>query len=91
MCHPNFGPLDWLAVFVSEAHMKMKLRKRVLELRPTQFAVGMLEVDEKIKSFRRLTRVEQRNYVRDNPVPVVLSPDGSMYVYYTPTHWRHPV
>ena len=18
-------------------------------------------------------------------------PDGSMYVYYTPTHWRHPV
>ena len=53
---------------------------RVLDLKPTQFAVGMLEVDEKIKQVEKFSEKERRNYVRDNPVPVVISPKGDMYI-----------
>jgi hypothetical protein len=55
-------------------------RKRVLALRPTQFAVGMLEVDEKIEVVRKFGRKQRKAYVRDNPVPVIIAPDGAPYV-----------
>jgi hypothetical protein len=53
---------------------------KVLSLRPTQFAVGMLEVDEKLEAARKLSKGELRKYVKDNPVPVVISPHGEPYI-----------
>lgn len=56
--------------------MKMK----VLDLRPTQFAVGMLEVDEKIDEVRTFDKKALKKYIKDHPVPVVISPDGGVYI-----------
>ena len=52
----------------------------ILQLRPTQFAVGMLEVDEKIESTRKFSKKERRKFIKDNPVPVVRSYDKELYV-----------
>ena len=58
----------------------MKKTIRVLDLRPTQFAVGMLEVDEKIKLVREFGKKKRRRFVEETPVPVIRGHDGSLYV-----------
>ena len=55
-------------------------RQKILNLKPTQFAVGMLEVDEKIKIVKDLTKKQKRHFVEDTPVPVVVSPQGDLYI-----------
>ena len=58
----------------------MKRRQKVLSLKPTQFAVGMLEVDEKIELVRSFDKKQLREYIDENPVPVVVSPQGDLYI-----------
>jgi hypothetical protein len=58
----------------------VKRRQRVLKLRPTQFAVGMLEVEEKIEMARDLDEEQLREFVEDNPIPVVVGPDKNLYI-----------
>lgn len=58
----------------------MKKRQKVLDLKPTQFAVGMLEIDEKIELVRGFSKKQRRDYVDEHPVPVVVSPHGELYV-----------
>ncbi len=58
----------------------MKNGEKILSLRPTQFAVGMLEVDEKIKIVEKYSKKELKKFVREAPVPVVRGPDGALYV-----------
>jgi hypothetical protein len=58
----------------------VKHRQKVLSLRPTQFAVGMLEVDEKIAVVRKYKAKQVREFIDDNPVPVVMGPDKHLYV-----------
>ena len=58
----------------------MAKRVKLLSLKPTQFAVGMLEVDEKLAEVDKLDRKGRRKYVDANPVPVVVSPKGELYV-----------
>ena len=58
----------------------MKKRAKILELRPTQFAVGMLEVDQKIEELGHLGKKIFKKYLKEISVPVVLSPHGEMYV-----------
>lgn len=52
----------------------------ILDLKPTQFAVGMLEVDEKIAMVNAYSKKERKAYVEDAPVPVVISPQGGMFI-----------
>ena len=40
----------------------------------------MLEVDEKIEEVVKLSKSELEDYISDNVVPVVRSPDGELYV-----------
>ena len=40
----------------------------------------MLEVDEKIEIVGQYSKKKLRKYIRDTPVPVVVSPDGRYYV-----------
>jgi hypothetical protein len=54
--------------------------QRVLALRPTQFAIGMSEVEHKAKKLRGLSRKKLFKYVKQNPVTVVRAPDGDLYV-----------
>ena len=58
----------------------MKKTSKVLDLRPTQFAVGMLEVDEKIALVETYSPKELKKYVNENPVPVVRAPNGELYI-----------
>ena len=58
----------------------MKKSRRVLDLRPTQFAVGMLEVDEKIKIVSAFGKKERKAFVKETPVPVIKGPDRLLYV-----------
>jgi hypothetical protein len=58
----------------------MKHRQKVLDLKPTQFAVGMLEVEEKIEIVRGYGRKQIRDFVDENPIPVVVGPQGDLYI-----------
>ena len=53
---------------------------KVLDLKPTQFAIGMLEVDEKIAIVKKMKRREREAWVKENPIPVVISPEGDAYI-----------
>lgn len=56
------------------------MKHRVLDLKPTQFAVGMLEVEEKIALVEPMTKKQRHAYIDENPVPVVVGPHGDLYV-----------
>ena len=50
----------------------MRSKRHVFDLRPTQFAVGMFEVEKKISRLTKLKGRELEKYLDDHPVPVVL-------------------
>ena len=54
--------------------------QKVLDLRPTQFAVGMLEVEEKIEIVQGYHKKQIRDFIDENPVPVVMGPDRGLYI-----------
>ena len=54
--------------------------KKVLDLKPTQFAVGMLEIDEKIKVVQEYSKKKKKQFIKETPVPVILAPDKNLYV-----------
>lgn len=56
------------------------MKAKVLELRPTQYAVGMLEIDEKIKEVTTFSKSKLKAYIKENPVPVVKSHEGYLYI-----------
>jgi hypothetical protein len=58
----------------------MTTRVNVLDLRPTQFAVGMLEVDHKIDELQKLKKKDFARYFKETVVPVVRSPSNELYV-----------
>lgn len=56
-------------------------RKRdPLLLHPTQFAVGMREVVAKRQTIERLDKEGLREFLCENPIPVVLGPKGEEYL-----------
>lgn len=55
------------------------MKKPILELKPTQFALGLHEVQRKLSKMKDMGRDERREYLRARPVPVVISPQQ---------HWR---
>jgi hypothetical protein len=55
-------------------------RRHVLDLRPTQFAIGMTEVEKKAKKLRRLGKKALRAYIRKHPVKVIRSPQEELYI-----------
>ena len=54
--------------------------QNLLDLKPTQFAVGMLEIDEKLKVADRFSKKELKKFLTETEVPVVISPHGELYV-----------
>ena len=53
------------------------MKKRVLELMPTQFSLGLREVRRKVAKIKALARDKRREYLRTRPVPVVIAPGRS--------------
>ena len=58
----------------------MKKYQKLLSLKPTQFAVGILEIHEKIEAFEKLSKAELRKLIKKTPIPVVVSPDKDLYL-----------
>lgn len=60
--------------------MKIKKYQPTLSLRPTQFAVGMLEVEYKVARLKDMKKRKRDDHIAANPVPVVVSPWHELYV-----------
>ncbi|MDB5926077.1 MAG: chromosome partitioning protein ParB [Betaproteobacteria bacterium] len=60
--------------------MKIKSSQPILCLRPTQFSVGVLEVEHKVVEAQRLSRKKLAKLVRNTPVPIVVAPWGDLFV-----------
>jgi hypothetical protein len=48
------------------------MKKKVLELRPTQFAIGVREVNQKTEKLKSLKSAELHEYLRERAVPIVI-------------------
>jgi hypothetical protein len=55
------------------------MKRRVLSLKPTQFAVGMQEVERRREKFRDLSEKRLDEYLRRHPLPVVVGPNRVDY------------
>jgi hypothetical protein len=58
----------------------MHNRAPILELRPTQIAVGMQQVEAKYRKLKRVSKVALRTYLKARPVPCVRGPGGVLYI-----------
>ena len=56
------------------------MKAHVLELRPTQFALGMAEVEVKTAKLKKMKFDELSDYLENHRVPVVRSPEGDSYL-----------
>jgi hypothetical protein len=52
----------------------------ILDLRPTQFVLGMREVDFKVAAIRHFPRKKLQRYCRDHAIPVILGPRGEPFM-----------
>ena len=52
----------------------------ILKLKPTQFAVGMLEVDLRINKLAKIRKSKVRSLAAESPIPVIVSPKGNLYI-----------
>lgn len=53
---------------------------KVLDLRPTQFAIGVEDVDHKYKKLKKMNAKQRKAYLADRPIQVVLGPKNTYYI-----------
>lgn len=53
---------------------------RLLDLRPTQFVLGMNEVKSKNIKIAHFTKKELSIYCKDHKIPIVIGPKGELYM-----------
>ena len=58
----------------------MKKTQPVLALKPTQFSVGILEVEAKFEFLMKMKKSDRQKFAFSKPVPVVISPVDTLYV-----------
>lgn len=52
---------------------------RLLDIRPTQFTLGMLEVQEKVDKMMKMSTNQRNKYLEDRRVPCILGPQDQWY------------
>ena len=60
--------------------MKVKKFQPTLSLKPTQFAIGLLEVEYKVLRLQRMSKKRRRKAIARTKIPVVISPWGELCV-----------
>jgi hypothetical protein len=61
--------------------MSKKIQHKLIsELHPTQFGLGLLEVESKVKKLRNMKHSDVVYYFEDHIVPVVKGPDNKFYL-----------
>jgi len=58
----------------------MKKYQDVLALKPTQFSVGILEIEVKVQELSKLNKNKLKKYIKDNPIPIIISPTKDLYL-----------
>jgi hypothetical protein len=53
---------------------------KILDLRPTQMTVGMIEVKDKIQRFKEMEKSKQEDSIGKHMIPVVHGPDKRYYI-----------
>ena len=59
---------------MKERIVKVEKYQPTLSLKPTQFSIGLLEVEFKVIEFKAMKAKKMAKFVRETPVPVVVSP-----------------
>jgi hypothetical protein len=65
---------------VAETQVGEILKMDVLKLRPTQFAVGMRQVEEDLEKMRRWSKDRLRRTIQNRPIPGVIGPRNQIYI-----------
>jgi hypothetical protein len=52
----------------------------VKELHPTQLTAGLIVVADKKKHLAGMSPADQRSFMKDHPMPVVVGPQGKLYI-----------
>lgn len=52
----------------------------ILDLRPTQFNLGLVEVSQRAEQLRLMSSSELVQYMKEHVAPVVIGPGGSLYI-----------
>ena len=60
--------------------MKLKAEQPILSLKPTQFSVGILEVEYKAGRLEKMSAKKRKKLIHQKPIPVVISPAGELFV-----------
>ena len=53
---------------------------KIMDLRPTQMTVGMIEVKDKIKRFEEMRKMKQEDSIGKHMIPVVIGSDQRYYI-----------
>jgi hypothetical protein len=53
---------------------------KILKLKPTQLALGMVEVEEKVKEYKKLSAKKLEKTIKEDPVDVVVAPNHWHYL-----------
>jgi hypothetical protein len=62
-------------------HLNIMIKEaKILDLKPTQFSLGMKEVEVKINKLKSQKDKEIEEYLKTHPVPVVIGPGGELYL-----------
>ena len=56
------------------------MKKSVLDLRPTQMALGMKEVDYRVKKINNMKDKVLEDYLQERRVPIILGPKARVYL-----------
>jgi hypothetical protein len=52
----------------------------ILELRPTQFVLGIKEIEDKVSKMGKMKDKELSAYIKDHEIPVVIGPKEQIYM-----------
>lgn len=60
--------------------MKVATYQPTLSLKPTQFSIGLLEVEFKVIKMKKMTVKQLHKFVEEREVPVIISPWKDLYI-----------
>lgn len=72
--------LHWNSTSQYNESMKVAKYQPPLSLKPTQFAIGLLEAEYKTVKMKNMKPKELREFVNDRTIPVIISPWKDLYV-----------
>jgi hypothetical protein len=70
----------WFESILGHHFYRWFMKKKILKLRPTQVALGLKEVEFKVKSMKKMPTKELATLLDTKIVPIVLSPNNEIFM-----------